>query len=130
MDEPVRVDKWLWAARLVRTRSLGADAVRGGRVHVNDRSVKPSRDIHVGDVVQITLGFARRTVVVRGISDRRGPAPVAEQLYEETAESVAAREAAAAERRLAQPSWPQPGGRPTKRDRRRYEDTRRRADER
>src|SRR5438874_8741260 len=118
--EAVRVDKWLWAARLVKTRGLAVEAVGGGRVHVNGERVKPSRDVRVGDRLEITLGQVRREVIVRGISARRGPAREAALLYEETPESVAARERQAAERRAARP--PQPGGpRPTKRDRRRLQ---------
>jgi ribosome-associated heat shock protein Hsp15 len=130
MDEPsaapVRVDKWLWAARLVKTRALGSEAVKGGRVHVNGRAVKPSKDIKPGDRLELTTGPARLSVVVRGTAERRGPASVAQTLYEETAESRAAREQAAAQRRLdAEPSTAERGGRPTKRDRRRFEQSRR-----
>jgi ribosome-associated heat shock protein Hsp15 len=123
MDDPVRVDKWLWAARLVKTRALAADAVKGGRVHVNGRAVKPSRDVRAGDEVEVTIGQVRRTVVVRGTAERRGPARDAALLYEETEESVAERERAAAERRAAGQSVVNLGGRPTKRDRRRFEKT-------
>jgi ribosome-associated heat shock protein Hsp15 len=123
MDERLRIDKWLWAARLTKTRSLAADAVKGGRVQVNDQRVKPSREVRPGDRVEITVGQTRRTVVVLGVAERRGPAKEAQLLYEETAESVAAREAAAAERRLAAPPSFDLGGRPTKRDRRRFDAT-------
>ena len=118
---PVRIDKWLWAARLVKTRTLGADAVKGGRVEVNGQRTKPSRDVRLGDRIQLTVGPLRRAVIVRGTSERRGPAVEAARLYEETAESIAERERQAAERRLAWPSGGQDGGRPTKRDRRRFE---------
>jgi ribosome-associated heat shock protein Hsp15 len=123
MDEPVRVDKWLWAARLVKTRSLAAEAVKGGRVHVNGRAVKASREVRAGDEVEVTTGQVRRTVVVRGTAERRGPAREAALLYEETPESVAERERAAAERRAAGQTVVNLGGRPTKRDRRRFEKT-------
>jgi ribosome-associated heat shock protein Hsp15 len=123
MDDPVRVDKWLWAARLVKTRSLAAEAVKGGRVHVNGRAVKASRELRAGDEVEVTSGQVRRTVVVRGTAERRGPAREAALLYEETPESVAERERAAAERRAAGQSVVNLGGRPTKRDRRRFEKT-------
>ena len=125
MDEagaPVRVDKWLWAARLLKTRALAVDAVKGGRVHVNGRAVKPSRELHRGDLVEVTLGRHRLEVVVRGISERRGPATEAALLYEETPESRKAREREAAERRLERPTGPERGPRPTKRDRRRFEE--------
>ena len=121
MDERVRIDKWLWAARLTKTRSLAADAVKGGRAQVNGQRVKPSKEVGPGDRVEITIGQTRRAVVVRGVAERRGPAKDAELLYEETAESVAAREAAAAERRLAAPPSFDLGGRPTKRDRRKLD---------
>jgi ribosome-associated heat shock protein Hsp15 len=128
MPEPadrVRVDKWLWAARLFKTRSLAADAVKGGRVQVNGERVKASKEVGAGDELQVTIGQLRRIVVVRGIAARRGPAAEALLLYEETSQSVAARELAAQQRRLASPP---PGaslaGRPTKRDRRRFEATR------
>jgi ribosome-associated heat shock protein Hsp15 len=126
MDEGVRVDKWLWAARLVKTRGIAADAVKGGRVHVNGRAVKPSREIRVGDRVEISVGSLRRTVVVLGMAERRGPAREAALLYEETPESIEGRERAAAERRAAGQTAVNLGGRPTKRDRRRYEQATRR----
>jgi ribosome-associated heat shock protein Hsp15 len=125
MDEaaaPVRVDKWLWAARLLKTRALAVDAVKGGRVHVNGRAVKPSRELRPGDRVEVTLGQRRLEVVVRGLSERRGPAKEAALLYEETPESREARERDAAARRLESPTGPERGPRPTKRDRRRFEE--------
>ncbi len=122
----MRVDKWLWVARLMKTRSAAAEAVAGGKVHVNGGAVKPSREVKPGDELQITRGPLRQTVIVRGIAPRRGPASEAAQLYEETPESVAARERYAAERRLAAQAQPELGGRPTKRDRRRFERARRR----
>ncbi|HVL96233.1 MAG TPA: RNA-binding S4 domain-containing protein [Solirubrobacteraceae bacterium] len=124
--EPVRVDKWLWAARLVKTRALAAEAVRGGRVHVNGRAVKAARDVRPGDRIELSLGQVRMEVVVRALSARRGPASEAALLYDETPESRAARERAAELRRMAPPPLPDPGGRPTKRDRRRMDRGRRR----
>ena len=118
---PVRIDKWLWAARLVKTRTLGAEAVKGGRVEVNGLRIKPSRDVRPGDRIELTVGPLRRVVVVRGTAERRGPAVEAARLYEETAESIAERERQAAERRLAWPTGGADGGRPTKRDRRRFD---------
>jgi ribosome-associated heat shock protein Hsp15 len=121
----VRVDKWLWAARLLKTRSLAAEAVKGGRVQVNGQRVKASKEVGPGDQLEVTIGQSRRTVVVQGVAERRGPPKEAALLFEETPESVAARELAAEQRRLASPP---PGanlaGRPTKRDRRRFEATR------
>jgi ribosome-associated heat shock protein Hsp15 len=124
MNEPgdrVRVDRWVWAARFVKSRALAAEAVKGGRVAVNGERVKPSRPLKLGDELAITLGAVRRTVVVRGISERRGPASEAALLYEETADSVAARELQAARDRLAPAPGADRSGRPTKRDRRRLD---------
>jgi ribosome-associated heat shock protein Hsp15 len=120
-SQVVRVDKWLWAARLVKTRTLAVDAVKGGRVQVNGQRIKPSKDVRAGDRLEITMGPLRRSVVIRGTASRRGPAAEAALLYEETTESIEAREQYVAERRLARPPTPDPGGRPTKRDRRRFD---------
>ena len=125
-EEPVRIDKWLWAARFVKTRALAVEAVKGGRVHVNGQRVKPAREVAVGDEVEYVLGPMRRTVVVRGISRHRGPAPEAAQLYEETPESIARGEELAVQRKIERAIAGDRGGRPTKRDRRRYESERRR----
>ena len=123
MDTPVRIDKWLWAARLAKTRPLAVEAVNGGRVELNGARVKPSREVKPGDRLEITRGEGvRQTVIVRATAERRGPAPEAQKLYEETPESVQAREQHAAQRKLTAPP-PQytGGGRPTKRDRRRLD---------
>src|ERR1700759_1407737 len=88
----MRVDKWLWTARLFKTRGLAADAVRGGRVHINGLAVKPSREIAPGDQLEITIGPVRRTVIVRGAAERRVSAAEAASLYAETEESVAERQ--------------------------------------
>jgi len=121
----VRIDKWLWAARFFKTRTLAADAVKGGRVELGGARVKASKEVAIGDELKITIGQTRRTVIVRGISDKRGPAPVAQTLYEETTDSVAAREAAAEARRLmSPPPGADLGMRPTKRDRRRLDSAR------
>lgn len=119
----VRLDRWLWAARLAKTRPLAAAAVRGGRVHVNGAAAKPAREVRVGDVLEITTGPVPRVVEVRGLAERRGPAAEAALLYAETSESVAARERHAEERRLLARARPVPGGRPTKRERRRWRET-------
>lgn len=120
----MRIDRWLWTARLLKTRALAAEAVRGGRVHVNGAAVKASREVRPGDVLELSTGPVRRTVVVRGLAERRGPAAEAALLYEETAESLAARAVHADERRLQSAARPVPGGRPTKRERRRWRDLR------
>jgi ribosome-associated heat shock protein Hsp15 len=119
--EQVRLDKWLWAARFFKIRGLATEAVTGGRVHLNDARVKPSKDVRVGDTVEVTIGEVQRTVLVTGVSDRRGPASVAATLYEETPDSVAAREQLAGERRLARAPGADSGARPTKQARRRLD---------
>jgi len=132
-SESVRLDKWLWAARLAKTRPLAAEAVSGGHVELNGRRVAPSKAVRVGDRLDLTIGSIPRTVVVRGLAERRGPASVAVTLYEETPDSVAERERIVEQRRLARAAdpfgapLPEPGGaRPTKRDRRRFEAERKR----
>lgn len=116
-----RIDKWLWAARFFKTRSLATDAVEGGKVRINGLGVKPAKDVRPGDRVAFSNGPVAREVVVRAIADKRGPATVAQQLYEETPESLAARAAMADERRLKVEPAADRHGRPTKRERRDYE---------
>ncbi|MBV7542874.1 RNA-binding S4 domain-containing protein [Acidovorax sp. sic0104] len=117
--ETMRLDKWLWCARFYKTRSLATEEISKGRVTVNGQLAKPARDLRCGDTVALRQGPVARTVVVRGLSGFRGPAPTAQQLYEETADSLTAREHAAEQRRLApEPSAALQEGRPTKRDRR------------
>jgi ribosome-associated heat shock protein Hsp15 len=123
--EQVRIDKWLWAARFYKTRSLATDAVLGGHVQLNGTRVKPSKDVRAGDSVEVRIGPVRWSVVVAGISDKRGPASVARTLYEETPESAAAREDQMLARRLARPLGADLGTRPTKLDRRRLDALRR-----
>lgn len=123
--ERVRVDKWLWAARFFKTRSAATDAVVGGHVQVNGARVKPAREVAAGDRLEIRRGQQRWTVVVKGVADRRGPASVAAELYEETPESAADRERRRDQRRLARPLGADLGARPTKRDRRRLDALRR-----
>lgn len=115
----VRLDKWLWAARFFKTRSLAAEEIGRQRVLVNGQLVKASRELRLGDELQLRHPGGMRTVIVRGLSAVRGPAPLAQALYEETAASVAAREALSLQRRLApEPALSIEQGRPTKRDRR------------
>lgn len=117
--DALRIDKWLWAARFYKTRSLAVEEIGKGRVLVNEQVVKPAREVRPGDLVTLRQGPVTRTVTVRGLSGQRGPAPVAQQLYEETEASRQAREAAAEQRRLAaEPALSIEQGRPTKRDRR------------
>ena len=119
----VRLDKWLWAARFFKTRSLAAEEIARGRVLVNGQLAKASREVRPGDTLGLRQGVVARTVVVLGVSAVRGPAPVAQALYQETPESVAAREAAARDRRLTpEPATTIEHGRPTKRDRRQLAD--------
>jgi ribosome-associated heat shock protein Hsp15 len=115
----VRIDKWLWAARFFKTRSLAADAVAAGKVEVNGERVKPAKLLQLGDEVRVRLGPYEHVVHVRGTSERRGPASVAVTLYEESAASVAARAKLAEQLRMAPAAFVyEEKGRPTKRDRR------------
>jgi len=119
VTETMRLDKWLWCARFYKTRSLATEEIAKGRVTVNGQAAKPARDLRCGDTVALRQGPVARTVLVRALSGARGPAPVAKLLYEETPESIAARERAAEQRRLApEPAAALQEGRPTKRDRR------------
>ena len=119
----MRLDKWLWVARFYKTRSLAADEAGRGRVNVNGLAAKASRELKVGDMLMLRQGPEQRSVVVRGLSALRGPAAVAQALYEETPESLAARAKAAEARRLgAEPAVAIEQGRPTKRDRRKLAD--------
>lgn len=119
----VRLDKWLWAARFFKTRALSTDEIGRGHVSVNGHAAKPSREVRVGDSIELRQDAMPRTIVVKETSDRRGPAPIAQALYEETPESVALRTRLAAERRLARdPAASLEQGRPTKRDRRQLAD--------
>ena len=119
VTETMRLDKWLWCARFYKTRSLATEEIAKGRVTVNGQAAKPARDLRCGDTVALRQGPVARTVLVRALSGARGPAPVAQLLYEESPESIAARERAAEQRRLApEPAAALQEGRPTKRDRR------------
>jgi ribosome-associated heat shock protein Hsp15 len=117
--ERLRIDKWLWAARFFKTRSLAAEEIGKNRIQVNGDVAKASREVKAGDTVTMRQGVQVRTVTVRGISGQRGPAPVAQLLYEETAESIAAQAAIREQRRMgSEPALAIEQGRPTKRDRR------------
>jgi len=117
-DSEIRLDKWLWAARLFKTRALARAAIGSGKLHCNGQSVKPSRAVKLGDCYELRRGYDRYEIVVTGLSERRGPAPAAQLLYRETEASVAKREAEAEKRKLAMLSRPQSAGRPDKKQRR------------
>jgi ribosome-associated heat shock protein Hsp15 len=124
--DAARIDKWIWAARFCKTRSLAAEAILAGHVQLNRARVKPSKDVRVGDELEIRIGTTQWTVVVVGLSDKRGPAKVAQELYTETDASRAAREQEALQRKLATPPiGADLGARPTKQDRRRLDALRR-----
>lgn len=117
-DEKVRLDKWLWAARLYKTRALASEAIAGGKVQVNGDRAKRSRPVAVGDDIRVRQGPYEYQLVVRGLSGRRGPAADAARLYEERPESRAAREAMAIQLKTLHAAFLPEKGRPTKRDRR------------
>ena len=120
--DSLRIDKWLWAARFYKTRSLACDEVTKHHVQINGQDVKPAREVKVGDTLTVRQGNITKTVQVKGISAARGPAPVAQQLYEETPESIALRAKLAEQNRMAaEPAHSIEHGRPTKRDRRQIE---------
>jgi ribosome-associated heat shock protein Hsp15 len=123
--DKVRLDKWLWAARFYKTRGLSSEEIDKGRVLVNGQNAKPAKEVKIGDTMTIRTGPVTRTVIVKPLSGVRGPAPVATLLYEETPDSLALRQAAAEQRRLApEPANTITQGRPTKRDRRELQQTR------
>ena len=117
-QERVRLDKWLWAARFFKTRSLATEAVDGGKVDVNGARAKPAKLVGPGDEIRVRAGTQLFVVNVKDTAERRGPASVARELYDETPESVAARERAAEQHRLAATSFDFDEGRPNKKDRR------------
>jgi ribosome-associated heat shock protein Hsp15 len=116
--QAMRIDKWLWAARFFKTRALAVEQIDKGRVTLNGQTVKPAHDVRAGDLIGLR-GHMPRTVIVRGLSQQRGPAPIAQQLYEETPESLQQRERLHEQMRLQpEPAQGHERGRPTKRDRR------------
>lgn len=115
----MRLDKWLWAARFYKTRSLAQQAIAAGQVRLGDERVKPAHELRTGDVLRIRKDHLQWTLAVRALSDKRGPAEAARKLYEESAESLAERQRLSDLRRYgAEPAASIKGGRPTKRDRR------------
>jgi len=125
-ETKVRLDKWLWAARFFKTRSLAADAIEKGKVEVNGERAKRAKQLQAGDSLRIRLGPYNHVVTVRALSERRGPASVAATLYEESAEARRAREAMQLQVKVAQSVPGYERGRPTKKDRRDIEKMRRR----
>ncbi|MGH7528597.1 MAG: RNA-binding S4 domain-containing protein [Gemmatimonadales bacterium] len=126
-DNRVRLDKWLWAARFYKTRSLAAEGIAGGKVQVNGERAKRARPVQVGDEIRVRQGPYEYQVVVRLLSARRGPASAAAELYEERPKSRAAREALALQLKSVNAAFAPDRGRPTKRDRRDIERLRGRA---
>lgn len=113
-----RIDRWLWAARFFKTRSLAKKAVEGGKVQVESQRAKPSKELQINQTLQIRRGETTQTVVVKALSEQRGPAVQAQTLYEETAESIELRELQRSSRRMERAGLTLPSGRPDKKDRR------------
>jgi ribosome-associated heat shock protein Hsp15 len=122
--EQVRIDKWLWAARFFKTRTLAASAVENGRVRIDGERVKPARNVRMGDLLRIDNGSTEWEVIVRALADKRGSAAIAQGLYEETEASVRKRQLQAEQRKLFHEPSVDIKGRPTKRDRRMLDKTR------
>jgi len=118
VSESVRIDKWLWAARFFKTRSMATDAVDAGKVRLNEERIKPARGVKPGDVLEIDNGATEWEVVVQALADKRGSATVAQTLYTETERSIAERQKKAEQRKLFREPGEAIKGRPTKRDRR------------
>jgi ribosome-associated heat shock protein Hsp15 len=118
MTDSVRIDKWLWAARFFKTRSMATDAVDGGKVRLNGDRVKPARSVKPGDRLDIDNGATEWEVIVKDVAEKRGSATIAQTLYDETEESIAKREKKAELRKYFREPGEMLKGRPTKRDRR------------
>ncbi len=117
-SEKIRLDKWLWAARFYKTRNIAREAIDGGKVHLNGQRCKPGKEPRVGDVIKLRAGWDERVVEVKALSDKRQKAELAQQLYEETVESIQAREEAAENRKALRGAMPRPDHRPDKKQRR------------
>ena len=123
MSEPeaaaeVRIDRWLWAARFFKTRSLAKQAVEGGKVQLEGKRVKPAKPVHVGQTLDVSRGSITQTIVIRAVSEQRGPARIAQTLYEETPESIESRESARARRAMERAGLKVPSAKPSKKERR------------
>ena len=117
-NDKIRLDKWLWAARFYKTRSIAKEAIDGGKVHLNGQRCKPGKEPKVGDEIKLRTGWDERTVIVEALSDKRQKAELAQQLYKETEESLKAREDAAENRKALRGAMPRPDHRPDKKQRR------------
>ncbi|MDA7686655.1 S4 domain-containing protein [Pseudomonadales bacterium] len=117
-DKPIRIDKWLWAARFFKTRSLAKQAIEGGKVHYNGQRVKTSKAVELGAEIKVRCGWDDKIVLVLALSDQRRNATEASKLYNETSASIASREAHAAERKAIRGSAPEFSNRPSKKQRR------------
>ncbi|WP_330926200.1 RNA-binding S4 domain-containing protein [Candidatus Sororendozoicomonas aggregata] len=122
LSEKIRLDKWLWAARFYKTRSLAKEAIDGGKVHINGARCKPGKEPKVGDTIRLRAGWDEKTVVVQALSDKRQKAEVAQQLYAETEESIASREKTALERKSMNLATARPDRKPNKKERRKLRD--------
>ena len=119
MSDSVRLDKWLWAARFFKTRGVATEAVSGGHIHLNQQRAKPSKGVKVGDELTINRGGNEQTIIIQSLSERRGPAKVAQTLYEETQDSIDAREKNADLRKYHRMGLRPAPSKPNSRDRRR-----------
>jgi len=127
--EAIRLDKWLWAARFFKTRSMASQAIKGGRVHLNGNRVKAARDVLVGDQLHITIGFMEFSITVLALAKFRRPAKEARLLYVESGESIKARKEQRDLRRMANAGYAGPAKKPSKRDRRKIKSFTRRDEE-
>ncbi len=117
-SDKIRLDKWLWAARFYKTRTIAREAIDGGKVHINGQRCKPGKEPKEGDIIKLRAGWDERIVIIKALSDKRQKAELAQQLYEETTESIQAREEAAAQRKIMKGSTTSPNRRPDKKQRR------------
>ncbi len=114
----VRLDKWLWAARFYKTRTLAKEAIKGGKVHVNDARIKPGHLVKTGETIRIRKEYQEQTIIIESLSEKRGPAAIAQTLYQESSESIKKREAISQKRRELYLNNPPPDKRPNKKQRR------------